>query len=294
MVLAGRTVRGSSYCLAVLLGVLALIGTAQASTVVPMTVETLADHAGQVIVGEVSSVRSYWADDQRRIESEVTFGQVEYLKGALPDATDEFTLTVPGGTVGEMSMSVCCAPEFKVDEKWLLFLLPSYKTFPVVGLYQGSFLIQADDKGVERISHRRHGALEPVSGVGADGFLQCSVKHDSSAHAHLQAAHNMRLKEESADAQATPALTYAEFVDLLRPILAASRDHELTQPAGQRVLIEYTRAVPLRPSAWQQQHGTSPSVAGETGPVRATEAGPPEEKTPGLQRTSSNGKEVQR
>ena len=289
-----RTVRRISYCLAALLCVFALVGTVHASTVVPMTVETLADHAGQVIVGTVSSVRSYWADNPRRIESEVTFGQVEYLKGALPDARDEFTLIVPGGTVGEMSLAVCCAPQFNVKEKWLLFLLPSYKTFPVVGLYQGSFIVQADADGIERVSHRRHDVLEPVTGVGTEGFVQYSVNHDSSVHDHLQAAHSLRLKEGSASTPATPALTYAEFVDLLRPILAASRDHELTQPAGQRVLLEYTRAVPLRPSAWQQQHGTAPSNTGESGPVRATADGPPQEKTPGVQRTSNSGEEVQR
>lgn len=280
-----------------LLGLIAVTGTAQASTVVPMTVETLADHAGQVIVGTVASVRSYWADNPRRIESEVTFEQVEYLKGILPDAADEFTLIVPGGTVGEVRMALCCAPQFNVNEKWVLFLLPSYKTFPVVGLYQGSFLVQADADGIERISHRRHGALEPVTAVGADGYLQHSVRHGSSAHAHLQAAHNIRLKDDPAGAQNAAALTYAEFVDLLRPVLAASRDHELTQPAGQRVLIDYSRTVPLKPSAWQRQVEAQAAhdnqEEGESGPVRATGVGPPKEEGPTRPRTATQGKEVQ-
>ena len=94
-----------------------------ASQVVPMSIEQLADHSGEVIVGTVANVTSQWRENPRRIESLVTFEGVSLLKGdrTLPD--NMFTLTVPGGSVGEFQMRVCCAPEFAVGDKWVLMLI---------------------------------------------------------------------------------------------------------------------------------------------------------------------------
>ena len=204
-----------------------------------------------MIVGRVTAVRPYWADDPRRIESEVTFEQVEYLKGARPDSADAFSLIVPGGTVGTTRMTVCCAPEFTVGDKWLLCLLPTYKTYPVIGLYQGAFLIRPDVDGVERVVHRRHGREEPIAGIAANGYIRHSRKSSGSAHDHLLAATNVRLLAGPTQSDTAEAISYEDFVAQLRPVLAASHDHQLTQPAGRRVLVDYT-AVPLRRSEFQR------------------------------------------
>ena len=47
------------------------------------------------------------------------------------------------------------APAFAAGEKWILFLLPTYKTFPVVGLSHGAFRVPTDTDGVERVFHGR-------------------------------------------------------------------------------------------------------------------------------------------
>ncbi|MCD4669343.1 MAG: hypothetical protein K8S14_02735 [Actinomycetia bacterium] len=224
---------------------------AVASTVVPMNLDTIADHSGQVVVGRVTEVRSYWADNPRRIESEVTFDNVEYLKGRLSGSTDKFSLIVPGGTVDDMRMAVCCAPVFKVGDKWALCLLSAYKTFPVVGLYQGAFLVQPDAKGIERIAYRRHGVVEPISGFGADGFVRVAHNGRRSAEAHLREANGVRVKFATADDEPGEAMSYAEFVARISPVLAASRDHKLSAPAGRRILVQPT-AVPLQRSALQR------------------------------------------
>ncbi|MFQ5496104.1 MAG: hypothetical protein ACE5EX_12070, partial [Phycisphaerae bacterium] len=125
---------------------------ARATTVVPMTLATIADHAGQVILADITVVRSAWADNPRRIETTITLSPVEYLKGAPGTASaSTFTLIVPGGTVGDTQMRITGAPDFRVGDRWMLCLLPTYKTHPVVGVSRGAFKIVSDDRGVQRV-----------------------------------------------------------------------------------------------------------------------------------------------
>ncbi len=261
--------------------------TVQASTVAPMSVATLADHAGQVIVGRVTAVRSYWASDPRRIESEVTLEGVEYLKGRLADSTDRFTLVVPGGEVDKTRMTICDAPELRVGEKWLLFLLPTYHTHPVVGIYQGAFLIKPDADDIERVVSRAEGREINVAGVGSDGFVQyAATSAPADPHESLQGADNMRLVTPRA--QAAAPVAYTDFVAQLAPVLAASRDHQLTVPAGRPVVVKY-RAVPLKPSPMEQRRQAEKRSGQPAPPLRGAGAALP--RIPTTQ-PSTKGKEV--
>jgi hypothetical protein len=238
-----------------------------ASTIVPMNTAGMADHAGQVIIGQVDAVRSYWLDNPRRIESEVTFEQVTYLKGRLPDSTAKFTLRVPGGTVGSARMAVCCSPDFAVGQKWVLFLLPTYKTHPVVGLYQGAFLVQPDADGVERIYSLRHGMLEPIAGMSADGFIQRGSgkprTKDLTITDRLRAASRVRPRAvRTAEDGPAQAMRLTDFLDRIRPVVTASRSHHLTEPAG--------KPVGVRPIA----RPLVPAPATPSRPVDAPQPGP--------------------
>jgi hypothetical protein len=215
-----------------------------------MTVSTLADNAGQVIVGKVAAVRSYWTGDPRRIESEVTFDGVEYLKGRLANSSDHFTLIVPGGQIDRQRMAVCCAPDLRVGEKWMLFLLPSYHNFPVVGISQGAYLIKPDADGVERVLSRSHDRESTVTGIGEDGFVQFAAGPATDGGVELVEADNMELV--TPQQREAAAISYGDFVKQLTPILAASRDHKLTAAAGRPDIVKYS-AVPLRPSRLQKQ-----------------------------------------
>jgi len=210
---------------------------AYAGSVVPMPVSTLADHAGQVIIGEISGVRSYLTGDGRGMESEVIFRNVEYVKGRRPGSTSTFSLVVPGGKVGDREMSLGCAPRLGIGEKWMLFLLPSYKTHPVVGLWQGAFRLRAGEDGVERVFDARGVG---VSGIDERGFVRAQTDRTRPI-AQVAASRHVRIKNDGGrfSAEAAP-LRASEFVELLRPVLAASRSHPLTQPAGRRELVQYT------------------------------------------------------
>lgn len=205
-----------------------------ASSVVEMSLPEMADHAGQAIVGVVRSIDSYWADEPKRIESRVTFEQVEYLKGARPGADPRFELIVPGGTVGQTRMQLCCAPRFAVGQKWVLLLLPEYQTFPVVGLYQGAFEVIEDPAGVERIAHTRHGVRHPVLGLDQQGFVRVASDRNANPADRIKHATDLRVREDGASAPDAAAMTWVEFSDQLQPILSTSRHHALTLPAGRR------------------------------------------------------------
>lgn len=239
---------------------------AEAGSVVAMNVPTMADLAGQVIVGTVASSQSGWADNPRRIETVVLFRDVEYLKGRHRDATGEFTLIVPGGRVASTHMRLCCAPEFRAGERWLLFLLPEYKTFPVVGLSQGAFRICADEAGVPRVYDA---AGSPVAGLDAEQFVRAERRAIEGAHRRLVSAENARLKGAAvAEALAAPtAMPLGEFAGALRPILAASRDHGMTAPAGRPAAVNVRATGLIRSEAEAGRDARSRS-AGVSGTLR--------------------------
>lgn len=221
------------------------VHTARSATVVPMNLPQLADHAAQVIVGRIATLRPYWADNPRRIETEIVFERVRYLKGALPESRHTFRLIVPGGTIGTMRLCLCCAPGFEAGQKWLLFVLPTYKTFPVVGIWQGAMRIMPDETGTERVWTA---TAQPVSGIDPGGFVIAATRGPQHAHQRLVGANRVRLLDRSSRNHPTPALTLDEFLVQLEPILDASRDHRLTEPAGRRIPVRPV-AVPLRAAA---------------------------------------------
>jgi len=243
---------------------LALAGLqARASSVVPMNLAALSDHAGQVIVGTVAAVRCYWEQNPPQILSEVTFEGVEYLKGGRPDIDPTFTLLVPGGTVGTMEIRVCGAPNFAVGERWLLCLLPSYKTFPVVGISQGAFRLVPDAEGVARVYHQVNETLLPITGIDAEGFVQVSGTCRGPLRARVAGGVNTQVRIRSAPANMGRAMSYGQFLARLGPILQRSKDHHLTGPAGQRVPVRYV-PVPLQASPGQPAiEQASPTITSE-------------------------------
>lgn len=250
-------------------------GLARASSVAPMDLRALADEAGAVIIATVAEVRSYESGIRGGIDSQVSFVEVEYLKGGPPPAahtdasTDHtFSLTVPGGTVGDRTMRLCCATEFAVGQRRLLFILPTYKTHPVVGLWQGSFPIVRDVDGVDRVYQE---GMIPITEIGADWFPHTRVCPSARAADRLRGERGVRLVRPAGACEAAASMTLDAFREALRPILAASTAHKLDAPAGRRVPADL-RAVPLTPSAaWS---GVDPEAPAE--PDNAPRADQPE------------------
>ena len=262
------------------LAILAITGpSAQASSVAPMTLEAMSNHAGQVITGTVVSIQSYWADAPRRIESEITLEQVEYLKGSLADSSGTFTVVVPGGAVGQTTMRLSCAPIFEVGERWLLFVLPTYKTFPVVGIWNGAMRIEQTATGENQILTATG---RSVIGIDGEGFIRTPGGADSrtaSSANLLVGSSKARLIPELGRAGAEQALLLNEFLAQLQPILDNSKDYQLTEQAGRRELVQHT-PVPLIRSALDQptvrtkrSHGVSRLARPAVNPAMQYEVG---------------------
>jgi len=267
-------------------GLALMASTAWASSVAPMSLKTVSDHAGQVIMGTVVSVRSYWADAPRRIESEITLDDVEYIKGALSDSTTGFTLIVPGGVVGQTSMRLSCAPIFNIGERWMLFILPSYKTFPTVGLWHGAMRIVQSATGTSEVLDATG---NPVVGIDGEGFVrvaQKSADNAVTADEILVGATKARLMPKPGRAESGQALLLDEFLAQLQPILDSSKDHHLTGPAGRRELVQHI-AVPLRQSS-KPLPGTLMKRANHVSPLARPVVQPMERSESG--RTTEVGK----
>ncbi|MCB9849627.1 MAG: hypothetical protein H6817_02865 [Phycisphaerales bacterium] len=235
--------------------VAALALPVRAAHVVPMDLPTLSDHAAQVIVGDVVAAESSWAENPRRIETEYTLRNVRYLKGAPVDASDEFTLTLPGGKIGELQERLCCAPQLAVGERWCLFLLESSPTWPIVGLYQGALRIERDAQQIERVIGADGNAVVAIDDAG---FVQQEIAHSAHVAPVVRAANNVRIVPR-VNAVRRPAMSFADFTAKLQPILDASRIHEFTGPAGRYTPKVFT-ATTLKSAAT----GEAPRSATET------------------------------
>ncbi len=204
--------------------------TSFGSSIVQLSLPDIADHSGQVVRGKVASLESYWttAYGPRTIETKVTLDQVSYFKGQRSKAT-QFTYTVPGGTVGDMTMRIAGAPEFKQGEEWVLFLLPEWKSFPTVGLHQGAY--QLVDGEV------RDGNGVPVASIDEKGFI-VSALHSPKLEGRARGANVSITSSVSKIAQQT-------FLEQISTIARNSKSIQLQHDAGKRIRANYT-SVPFR------------------------------------------------
>lgn len=205
---------------------------------VEMSVERMADLSGQVVIARVDGAHSYWAADPSRIETELTFSQTSYLKGAHTGADDRYSLVVPGGTVGDTTMRLCCEPAFDVGDEVLLFVLPEYRTYPTVGMSNGAFEIVRDEQGVARVFGTNG---EPVIGIDESGhvLLGSPVTPTRSTDATTRLRASSGLTVRAVEREAGEPMLLDDFLAQVRPVLDASTDHRMIEQAGRRVPVEY-------------------------------------------------------
>ncbi len=128
----------------------AVVAPAGATTLVRQGLDELVANNANVVVGEVLAVRSYWNEDGSFILSDVTFGVTETLKGKKH--RPEVTVTVMGGTVGDLTSLIVGGPELVEGKAYVLFLnredLPGAKAaLTVRDLSQGTFDLAVNAKG---------------------------------------------------------------------------------------------------------------------------------------------------
>jgi hypothetical protein len=125
----------------------AVWGTAlcpQASLLRAMNLGELVALSDAIVVGKVVSQSAAWDLQHRRIISTIEVVIEESWKG--PEATDRHvTIVQPGGSVGDIEMTVQGMPSFSVGERSLLFLQGQHH-LQVVGMGQGKRALAWNDQ----------------------------------------------------------------------------------------------------------------------------------------------------
>lgn len=83
----------------------------------------IAREADYIVVGTIAEQQSRWHEKKALLYTEVTVRVEEAVKAPFSESTpSQVTVRVPGGRRGELVMRVSDVPEFKPQERVLLFL----------------------------------------------------------------------------------------------------------------------------------------------------------------------------
>lgn len=128
-----------------------------------------------IVLGEVVELSSYWNADATFILTDVRVRAQQTLRGNKRAGT-EFTFTILGGTVGDLTALIVGGPELKPGNQYVLFLneedLPSAKArLTVRDLVQGVFDVVRAGSELRAVSQaNRHPLLPDTRGrVDAPG-----------------------------------------------------------------------------------------------------------------------------
>lgn len=122
------------------------VAPAHASLIVALDTPAMVDGAETIAVVDVASVRAAWDARHERIVTTVELIVVESWKGAAAPAA-RLVVAQPGGTVGDITMTVLGMPRFSPGERALVFLHGPPERAGVVGLAQGKRAMRLDPAG---------------------------------------------------------------------------------------------------------------------------------------------------
>lgn len=165
--------------LVLFVAIAALGSSVHATTLIRAGLEDLVAGNKTVVMAEVLDAVSYWNSEGTFILTDVTVKTVETIKGQAADH-GTFTLTLMGGTVGDLTTLIVGGPELIPGGSYVLFLneesLPGAASVTTVrDLCQGVFEIRATKTGaLKAISQAnrhplvpdRQGYVDAPGGVG--------------------------------------------------------------------------------------------------------------------------------
>lgn len=125
-------------------GVAILTVPAAASIVQALELPDLVQKADHIAVVDVVSKRSEWDTKHEQIFSTVELKVVERWKGPGQPAEGHLTVIQPGGTVGDLTMTVTGLTSFTPGERAVVFLRGDADNARLLGLSQGKRPMQFD------------------------------------------------------------------------------------------------------------------------------------------------------
>lgn len=140
---------------------------ARPTSIFPPTFDELVARADEVMLARVVARRSVWVASRsgRAIVTAVTFSIERTLKGP---AYTERTLEFLGGTIGDDTLSIDGMPEFRVDDRDVLFVREAGRpASPLVGFSYGRFRVARDSAfGAETVRTHDGRPLASLAEVG--------------------------------------------------------------------------------------------------------------------------------
>ncbi len=118
--------------------------SAHSTSVLAPTFDELVARADEVVLARVVARQSSWVTSRsgRAIVTDVTFAIERTLKG---ETRVQRTLEFLGGTVGDDTLTVAGMPEFRVNDRDVLFVRDSGRPVsPLVGFWYGRFRVVRD------------------------------------------------------------------------------------------------------------------------------------------------------
>ena len=111
-------------------------------SMVQLSLEQLVHNADLIIVGTVEGVESKWVDG--KIFSFAAVSVNSWIKGRVDAGCDRVIVRFPGGTIGDVSMHGSESPDYRHDDKAVIFLkaIPAQGLYETLGSSQGKFLIR--------------------------------------------------------------------------------------------------------------------------------------------------------
>lgn len=167
-------------CALVLVLALGAAVPSSATTLIRAGLESLVAANEKVVVAEVRESHSYWNDDHTFILTDIRLAATDILKGDPRDT--DFTITIPGGSVDDLTTLIIGGAELIPGKSYVLFLnedgLPGAQRVLTVREHsQGVFDIVRARDGYRAISQaNRHPLVPDALGFvdppgGAKGLL---------------------------------------------------------------------------------------------------------------------------
>lgn len=145
------------------------VAPAGATTLIREDLDHLVAGNATIILGEVLDVSSHWNDEGTFILTDVLIAPLEVFKGKLRDR--ELTVTLMGGTVGDLTTLIVGGAELIPGKSYVLFLneedLPGVKGVRTVRDHsQGAFDVVLAKGGIRAVSQaNRHPLVPDTKGI---------------------------------------------------------------------------------------------------------------------------------
>lgn len=159
-----QAARKMLYAAAVLATAIGMAAPSSASTLIRQSLDGLVATNPTVVVGVVLNAHSYWNDEGTFILTDVRLKATDVLKGNQRDT--DFTVTLMGGTVGDLTTMIVGGAELLPGKSYVLFLgngdLPGVHGVRTIRDHsQGVFEVVKARDGMRAISEANRHPLYP-------------------------------------------------------------------------------------------------------------------------------------